>query len=107
MAYSIMVWLVDPGKHPHEQDEIDWVAAGQDEAPGARTGENMGHALPRMAYGVYDTEGEAEQALEEISSTLQKNAPLKINNSHSHRVWLIPADRVHYVVCSQVDRPKD
>lgn len=106
MAYSIMVWLVYPGKHPHEDEEVEWAAAGRDEAPGARTGENIGAALPRMNYGVYDTEGEAEQALEDISKTLQQNAPLRISRE-SHRVWLIPASRVHYVVCGEVDRPKD
>ncbi len=106
MAYSVMVWLVDPGEHAYQDEEQEWATAGRDEAPGARTGENMGPALPRMNYGIYETEDEAEQALADIADTLQKNAPLRISRQ-SHRVWLIPANRVHYVVCSEVTRPKD
>lgn len=106
MAYSIMVWLVNPGEGPYQDEEQEWAAAGRDEAPGARTGENLGPALPRMVYGVYETEDEAEQALEGISKNLQQNAPLRIS-AQSRRVWLIPANRVHYVVCSEVTRPKD
>ena len=106
MAYSVMVWLVNPGEYPQQDDEEEWASAGRDEAPGAATGANVGFALPRMVYGVYETEDEAEKALVEISTNLQENAPLRIS-AHSHRVWLIPADRVHYVVCSEVQRPKD
>jgi hypothetical protein len=106
MAYSVMVWLVDPGKHAHQDEEVEWASAGRDQAPGAATGENIGPALPRMVYGVYETEDEAEKALVEISTNLQQNTPLRIS-AQASRVWLIPADRVHYVVCSEVQRPKD
>jgi len=106
MAYSVIVWLVNPGEYPQEGREEEWAAAGRDEAPGASTGSNVGHALPRMRYGVYESEGDAESALEEISQKLQQNAPLRIS-SQASRQWLIPADRVHYVVCEYVERPKD
>ncbi len=106
VAYSVLVWLVNPGEYPQEDREEEWAAAGRDEAPGARTGENVGHAIPRMVYGVYETQDEAEQALGEISETLQRNAPLRIS-AQANRVWLIPAERVHYVVCSEVQRPMD
>jgi hypothetical protein len=28
-------------------------------------------------------------------------------NMHGNRVFLVPADRVHYVVCDEVERPMD
>lgn len=106
MAYSVMVWLVNPGEYPQQEREEEWAAAGRDKAPGASTGSNIGHALPRMVYGVYEEQGEAEAALEEISTRLQQNAPLRIS-AQASRQWLLPADRVHYVVCEYVERPKD
>ena len=83
-----------------------WASAGRDEAPGAATGANIGHALPRMRYGVYESQEEAEGALQEISDHLQQNRSLRIS-SRASRVWLLPADRVHYVVREEVTRPKD
>ena len=106
MAYSVMVWLVNPGEYPQQAGEEDRAFAGRDKAPGASTGANIGNALPRMVYGIYDEQNEAERALSEISDKLQQNAPLRIS-AQSSRVWLLPADRVHYVVCEEVQRPKD
>ena len=106
MAYSVMVWLVAPGEHPQQEREEEWAAAGRDEAPGAATGANIGYALPRMRYGVYESQQDADNALSEISDNLQQNRPLRIS-SQASRVWLLPADRVHYVVCEEVQRPKD
>ncbi len=106
MAYSVMIWLVAPGEHPQQEREEEWAAAGRDEAPGAATGANLGYALPRMRYGVYESQQEADDALSEISDNLQQNRPLRIS-SQASRVWLLPADRVHYVVCEEVQRPKD
>jgi hypothetical protein len=59
-----------------------------------------------MRYGVYENQDDAEQALSDISESLQQNRPLRIT-SQASRQWLIPADRVHYVVCEEVQRPKD
>jgi hypothetical protein len=42
----------------------------------------------------------------QASSQLQQNAPLRIPQ-HGNREFLIPADRVHYVVCDEVERPMD
>ena len=106
MAYSVIVWLVDPGKHPQQDREETWAAEGRENAPGAATGANLGYTLPRMRYGVYETQDEAEQALDGISENLQQNRPIRIS-SQASRVWLLPADRVHYVVCEEVQRPKD
>jgi hypothetical protein len=106
VAYSVMVWLVDPGEHPQEEDEEARASAARETAPGARTGVNVGHAIPRMVYGVYDNQHDADRALEEISGKLQQNAPLRLD-MHGNRSFLIPAERVHYVVCDEVTRPKD
>ena len=106
MAYSVMVWLVNPGEYPQEEFEETRASAGRNNAPGARTGVNVGFALPRMVYGVYENQDDAETALAEISNNLQQNAPLRLD-MHGNRTFLIPADRVHYVVCDEVERPMD
>jgi hypothetical protein len=64
------------------------------------------YTLPRMRYGVYENQQDAEGALEAISDSLQQNRPLS-STSQASRQLLIPADRVHYVVCEEVQRPKD
>lgn len=106
MAYSVMIWLVNPGEHPQQEEEEVRLTDGRESAPGAHSGVNMGYAIPRMVYGVYESQDEAEGALKEISNNLQQNSPLRINAA-SHRQFLIPADRVHYVACEEVTRPKD
>ena len=106
MAYSVMVWLVNPGEYPQEEYEKERISAGRDNAPGAASGVNIGPAIPRMVYGVYQSQDDAESALAEISNNLQQNAPLRVN-IHGTRVFLIPAERVHYVVCDEVTRPMD
>jgi len=60
LAYSVMVWLVSPGKYPRQEGEEEWATAGHDEASGAATGANTGYALPRMVYGIYESQDEAE-----------------------------------------------
>jgi hypothetical protein len=107
VAHSVMVWLVDPSEHPQQEDEEARAVAGREHASGAATGVNIGFALPRMVYGVYENQEDAEGALAEISNNLQQNAPLRITASHANRIFLIPADRVHYVVCDEVERPMD
>lgn len=106
MAYSVIVWLVNPGPQAHEEEETEWATAGRDEAPGAATGVNIGQAFTRMVYGVYETQQEANGVLDDISSLLQQNAPLRLT-SHADRVFLVPSGRVHYVVCEEVERPVD
>ncbi|MGF1471579.1 MAG: hypothetical protein ACFB50_07555 [Rubrobacteraceae bacterium] len=104
MAYSVMVWLVNPGEYP--QQELEETRAADPAASGASTGTNIGYALPRIVYGVYETQEDAEQALFKISNSLQGNEPLRIP-TRDNRVWLLPAGRVHYVVCEEAERPKD
>jgi hypothetical protein len=48
MAFSVMVWLVNPGEYQQQEAEEEWAAAGRDEAPGAATGANTGRPLPRL-----------------------------------------------------------
>jgi hypothetical protein len=59
-----------------------------------------------MVYGVYDSESESRAALEQISERLKQNSPLRLS-MHGDRTFLIPAQRVHYVVCDEVERPED
>ena len=106
MAYSVMVWFVNPGEYPQEEQEELRASAARDEASGAATGSNVGYPIPRMRYGVYESQEDAEDALAKIADDLQHNRPLRIS-SQASRVWMIPASRVHYVVCEEVQRPKD
>ena len=106
MAYSVMVWLVNPGVHPQQEEEQVRITDGRESAPGAASGVNIGYAIPRIVYGVYDSQDEADGALSEISTQLQQNAPLRIPQ-HGNRVFLVPAERVHYIVCDEVERPMD
>jgi hypothetical protein len=106
MAYSVMVWFVNPGEYPQEEQEELRASAARDEASGAATGANVGYPIPRMRYGVYESQEDAEDALAKIADDLQQNRPLRIS-SQASRVWMIPASRVHYVVCEEVQRPKD
>ena len=109
MAYSVMVWLVDPGEQAHQEQAMQRTTGSRAQAPGAASGVNEPPAFTRILYGVYEAHDEAEQALGDISLTLQQNAPLRITSGaeHANRIFLIPANRVHYVVCEYVERPMD
>ena len=109
MAYSVMIWLVNPGEQAYEAEEVAISTQKREHAPGAATGVNISPAFTRMLYGLYEGQEQAEQVLEDISNTLQQNAPLRVTSSpeHANRVFLIPANRVHYIVCDEVTRPKD
>jgi hypothetical protein len=41
MAYSVMVWLVNPGEQAHEAEEVAISTVKREQAPGAATGVNM------------------------------------------------------------------
>jgi hypothetical protein len=60
-------------------------------------------------YGVYESLDEVKKVLSEISNKLRGNEPLEITSGaeHANRIFLIPAYRVHYVVCDAVERPMD
>jgi hypothetical protein len=109
VAYSIMVWLVDPGEQAHQAEAVERTTTGRDRAPGAASGVNEPPAFTRIVYGIYDSLEEAKEALSEISNTMRQNEPLQIVSGpeHANRIFLIPAYRVHYVVCAEVERPKD
>jgi hypothetical protein len=109
VAYSVMIWLVNPGEQAYEAEEVAISTERREHAPGAATGVNISPAFTRMLYGLYEGQEQAEQALGDISNALQQNAPLRVTSSpeHANRVFLIPANRVHYVVCDEVSRPKD
>jgi hypothetical protein len=109
VAYSVMVWLVDPGEQAHQAGAVRRTTTGRSQAPGAASGVNEPPAFTRMVYGVYESPDEAKNALSEISNKLRENEPLEITSAveHANRTFLIPAYRVHYVVCDEVERPMD
>ena len=109
VAYSVMVWLVAPGEQAHQSEAMQRTTTGRSQAPGAASGVNEPPAFTRMVYGVYESLDEAKKALSEISDKLRENEPLEITSGaeHANRIVLIPAHRVHYIVCSEVERPMD
>jgi hypothetical protein len=109
MAYSVMVWLVDPGEQAHQQQAMQRTTTGRAQAPGAASGVNEPPAFTRMVYGIYESLDEAKEVLSEISKKLRQTEPLQITSEpeHANRIFLIPAYRVHYVVCDDVERPMD
>src|SRR5918993_4543503 len=109
VAYSVMLWLVAPGEQAHQSEAMQRTTTGRSQAPGAASGVNEPPAFSRMVYGVYESLDEAEKALSEISNKLRENEPLEITSApeHANRIFLIPAYRVHYVVCDDVQRPMD
>jgi hypothetical protein len=108
VAYSVMVWLVAPGEQAHQSEAMQRTT-GRSQAPGAASGVNEPPAFTRMVYGVYESLDEAKKALSEISNKLRENEPLEITSGveHANRIFLIPASRIHYVVCDEVERPMD
>jgi hypothetical protein len=104
MPYSIMIWLVDR-EHELEGQEARPNRHDPELTPGASSGVTAPPAFDRLNYGFYETEHEAEAALKDISKDLEKNSPVTIRSGT--RTFLIPATRVHYVVCDEVIRPKD
>ena len=109
MAYSVMIWLVDPGEQAHQAQAVRRTTTGRSQAPGAASGVNEPPAFTRMAYGIYESLDEAKHALSEISSKLGENEPLEITSAveHANRTFLIPAYRVHYVVSEEIERLRD
>jgi len=106
MPYTTIVWLTNAAninfEDEHELRQVNESHPGS----GANTGVTIPPLLNRFLYGLYDTQEEAQGALQEITSNLQQNAPLQITQ-RSGEVFLVPASRIHYVVCAEVSRPKD
>jgi hypothetical protein len=109
VAYSVMIWLVNPGEQAHQAEAMQRTTTGRSQAPGAASGVNEPPAFTRMVYGVYETLDDAKKALSEISNKLRDNEPLEVSSGpeHANRIFLIPAHRVHYVVYDEVERPMD
>jgi hypothetical protein len=104
MPYSVMIWLVDR-EHELEGQETRPNRHDPELNPGAAVGVTAPPAFDRLNFGFYETEHEAEAALKDIAKDLEKNSPVTIRSGS--RTFLIPATRVHYVVCDEVTRPKD
>ena len=48
MAFSVMVWLVDPGEQAHQEEARRRTTTGRALAPGAASGVNEPPAFTRM-----------------------------------------------------------
>lgn len=105
MPYSVMVWLLNPSDDGPRQEAEPNETPDRRQLPGAASGFTAGPPATFLNYGFYKDEGEAEDALKSIAKDLRQNEPLKVR--HEDRTYLIPASRIHYVVCDQVVRPKD
>jgi hypothetical protein len=106
MAYSIMLWLVNPGSQAHEQEALSMLEKHRSLFPGARGGVNEPPAATRLVYGVYARHKDAKRALEKIAKHLEQHEPLQVGLENG-TVFLIPTQRVHYAVLSKAERPKD
>lgn len=104
MPYTVMIWLVD---REHFPSAIETRENRHDPnlTPGAAAGVTAPPAFDRLNYGFYETEKEANRALEDISKRIEHNQPVRVQSET--RTYLIPASRVHYAVCEEVIRPKD
>ena len=49
MAYSVMVWLVDPGEQAHQREAMRRTTTGRSQAPGAASGVNEPPAFTRSS----------------------------------------------------------
>lgn len=106
MPYSVMLWLVNAGEQKYETETVRRTAERRPDS-GSTSGVNVPPAFTRLAYGLYESRAEADRALGEISQNLRKNVPLQVERNEGKRTFLVPAHRVHYVVCDEVTRPKD
>jgi len=104
MPYTVMIWLVDR-EHSPSTVETRENRHSPNLTPGAASGVTAPPAFDRLNYGFYETQDEANRALEELASGLERNAPVRVQSET--RTFLIPASRVHYAVCEEVVRPKD
>lgn len=103
MPYSVMIWMVDPGTEDERR-----VEAERDERPrprGAASGFTAPPPVTCLSYGLFENEIDVDDALTVLAESLRQNAPLRV--SHGNRTFLVPAHRVHYVVCDEVQRPRD
>lgn len=105
MPYSVMIWLVDPGDEAVEERSGDGEARKRQRPRGASGGFTARPRSTCLSYGLFESEIDVEDALTMISESLRRNAPIRV--THGNRTFLVPAGRVHYVVCDEVTRPRD
>ena len=55
-------------------------------------------------HGIHENQDDAENDLGEVSNNLQQNVSLRID-THGNGAFLVPADRIHYDVRDEVERP--
>lgn len=94
MPYTVMLWLVHP-----DADSTDDADRGGS-TPRGQVGVSAPPPFTHLSYGVYEGRSDADAALSSIASAIDRNGTLRI--SHGSRTFLVPAARVHYVVCEEV-----
>jgi hypothetical protein len=104
MPYSVVVWLVNPGRQQHEEETVQ-AGAERERNSGASSGVNIPPAFTRFSYGLYESRERVEVILTDIADRLQQNAPLHV--VRGDQLFVIPASRVHYVACKETERPVD
>lgn len=107
MAYTIMLWLVNPGGQIYQDEALELTQGSQRAVlPGAMSGVTEPPAATRLVYSVYDTQNEAATALQVLGEQLAQGRPILVTLRSGH-AFLVPAGRVHYAVMAEVMRPKD
>ena len=106
MPYTVIVWLTNAIDMTREVEDTLRSLDEDNRPAGGNSGVTIPPLLNRFQYGLYDSQDEAENALQEISTQLEENTPLRIAQ-RSGEVFVVPAASVHYVVCAEVSRPKD
>lgn len=105
MAYSVMLWLVNPNCQSHESEALEMLKK-RSRYPGARGGINEPPVVTRLVYGVFDEHREAKRVLEKIAHQLEKEEPLMVEMP-SGDTFVVPPGRIHYVVMSEAVQPKE
>lgn len=106
MAYTVMLWLVNPGPQTDEAEAKEMLDRRRTHLPGAKTGVTEPPASTRLVYGMYEDQGQAEEALMNLGIQLGSNQPVRVE-MNSGNVFLVPTHRIHYAVMSKVMRPVD
>ncbi|MDX1643032.1 MAG: hypothetical protein R3244_01600 [Thermoanaerobaculia bacterium] len=98
MPYSVMIWLVDA-----ENGNSTEADSGRDND--GQAGVTAPPRFSHLAYGLYDDRQELREALARLTNELGEKGVVRVE--HGSRTFLVPTERVHYVVAEEVERPVD
>lgn len=103
MAYTIMLWLIQPGSQAHEPEAMQMLDKHNSLFPDAYANKPP---ATHLIYGVYQDSKDARRALEKITDHLEEQDPIEVELEEG-TIFLIPASRIHYVVMSEIEGPKE